>query len=714
MSAPTLVSPANLATSVAVTSTLTWTTVTGSNGYTVYLGTTNPPTTGTSATSTSYTPAPALTAGTTYYWMVASRDPNNNNKEANSAVWSFTTTAASSNGYAYRRTITIGHGNVPNTDQTNFPFLFNSTDPLLKTVANSGHVSNSNGYDIIFTSDAAGTQKLDHEIEYYASATGQLVAWIRIPLLSHLSDTVIYLFYGNSSITTSQENKTGVWDSNYKAVYHMANNAATTTVTDSTSQHPATNLANTNTKATSGQIDGSLTFNGSSDYATAADGSDIQAPNTKTVSFWMKPSDLSGATTYRILCEYSNSSNDWSVVAETAGNADTNTIRADIKVAGVETHLKIADNSIAAGIFYHVAVVFNNSVPSAIYLNGVSSPLLAPKQGILGYGTTTRLTIVARNDNARTFPGVLDEVRISGVVRTGDWIKTEYNNQSSPAAFYALSAESVASGTQAHKITPLAKPTTGVVAEPGTGSAGAAIIPGPPVLDGVRNAASLSAGAISAGEVVILDGSGFSSSGAYAAPSDTTARMPGKLGDTQVFFDGLEAPLLWVRGSQLSAVVPYGVAGRDITRVWVSHKGWNSNVVVQAVSDTVLGVFTQAASGLGPALALNQDGTLNSLDNPAARGSVMTVYFTGSGRTSPPGADGIIAGDNPSRLVDPFSVSIGGHKANVTYAGSAPRMVSGVLQIRFVVPDAIDAGAVSLAVTSGASESQQGVTVNVK
>src|SRR5260370_7193043 len=142
--------------------------------------------------------------------MVASRDPNNNNKEANSAVWSFTTTAASSNGYAYRRTITIGHGNVPNTDQTNFPFLFNSTDPLLKTVANSGHVSNSNGYDIIFTSDAAGTQKLDHEIEYYAPATRQLVAWIRIPPLSHLNDTAIYLFYRNSPTTTTHNTTTTV------------------------------------------------------------------------------------------------------------------------------------------------------------------------------------------------------------------------------------------------------------------------------------------------------------------------------------------------------------------------------------------------------------------------------------------------------------------------------------------------------------------------
>jgi uncharacterized protein (TIGR03437 family) len=181
-----------------------------------------------------------------------------------------------------------------------------------------------------------------------------------------------------------------------------------------------------------------------------------------------------------------------------------------------------------------------------------------------------------------------------------------------------------------------------------------------------------------------------------------------------VFFDGVEAPLLWARGTQLSAVVPYGVAGRDIARVWVSHRGWNSNVVAQVVSDTALGVFTQDASGHGPALALNQDGTLNSPDNPAARGSVMTVYFTGSGRTSPPGYDGMIAGDNPSILVDPFSVLIGGHRANVTYAGSAPRMVSGVLQIRFVVPDAIDASVVTLVVTSGASNSQDGVTVNVR
>jgi hypothetical protein len=61
-----------------------------------------------------------------------------------------------SNGYSYQRAITIDHTKVPNTDQVNFPFLFNTTDPLLATTANGGHVTSPNGYDIIFTSDPAG------------------------------------------------------------------------------------------------------------------------------------------------------------------------------------------------------------------------------------------------------------------------------------------------------------------------------------------------------------------------------------------------------------------------------------------------------------------------------------------------------------------------------------------------------------------------------
>src|SRR5689334_23170379 len=58
------------------------------------------------------------------------------------------------NGYTGRRTVVIDHTKVPNTDQTNFPLLFSGTYTYLATTGNGGGVTNSNGYDIIFTSDA--------------------------------------------------------------------------------------------------------------------------------------------------------------------------------------------------------------------------------------------------------------------------------------------------------------------------------------------------------------------------------------------------------------------------------------------------------------------------------------------------------------------------------------------------------------------------------
>ncbi len=66
----------------------------------------------------------------------------------------------------------------------------------------------------------------------------------------------------------------------------------------------------------------------------------------------------------------------------------------------------------------------------------------------MGYGTVPRFTIGASNDNSHPFPGILDEVRISTIVRSPDWIATEYNNQANPGSFYNLSGESNAAQLQ--------------------------------------------------------------------------------------------------------------------------------------------------------------------------------------------------------------------------------------------------------------------------
>ena len=84
-------------------------------------------------------------------------------------------------GYSYQRAITIDHTRVPNTDLANFPLLISGTYVWLATTANGGQVQNPNGYDIIFTADQAGAQRLDHEIETWRAADGKADIWTPSP-----------------------------------------------------------------------------------------------------------------------------------------------------------------------------------------------------------------------------------------------------------------------------------------------------------------------------------------------------------------------------------------------------------------------------------------------------------------------------------------------------------------------------------------------------
>ena len=165
--------------------------------------------------------------------------------------------------------------------------------PAFATTANGGHVTSSTGNDIIFSTDPNGLTKLDHELEEYNPATGQVIAWVRIPTLSHTVDTVLYVFYGNASITASQQNPTGVWDSNYMGVWHVANNGGQLSLADSTSN--GNNATNNGATSTAGQIDGGMHTNGST-YATIGTPASLAnlAQGQLTVSAWVNSATGNG------------------------------------------------------------------------------------------------------------------------------------------------------------------------------------------------------------------------------------------------------------------------------------------------------------------------------------------------------------------------------------------------------------------------------------
>ena len=110
---------------------------------------------------------------------------------------------------------------------------------------------------------------------------------------------------------------------------------------------------------------------------------------------------------------------------------------------------------------------------------------------------------------------------------------------------------------------------------------------------------------------------------------------------------------------------------------------------------------------------MNQDGSLNSADNPAPAGSVVLLYATGTGQTSPASQDGKIASDALAKAALPVSVQINGQSTDVLYAGSAPGIISGIVQINVMVPEGVS-GAVPVAVQAGNNSGQPATTIAVR
>jgi uncharacterized protein (TIGR03437 family) len=230
----------------------------------------------------------------------------------------------------------------------------------------------------------------------------------------------------------------------------------------------------------------------------------------------------------------------------------------------------------------------------------------------------------------------------------------------------------------------------------------------------ITNAASFKTGAVAPGEIVTLFGSGMGPSTLAAAQLDAIGNVSSVLSGTQVLFDGIAAPLVYVSARQVSAIVPYEVAGQASTQMTVIANGQSSQPIAVPVTATSPALFTADSSGAGQAAAFNQDGTLNGPKSGAAAGSVVILFGTGEGQTLPGGTDGLVANRTLPAPGANVSVTIGGINAPLLYAGAAPQEVAGVLQLNVQVPAGVNPGANAVVVTIGGASSRSDVTVTVK
>jgi len=345
------------------------------------------------------------------------------------------------NGWTYRKRLTIDASRVAG-DLTNFPVLISTTDAdWREDDLYEGHVAQDDGGDIIFTA-GDGITKLDHEIEKYNPETGELVAWVEVRWLSSTTNTDIYIYYGNTSLTEdeNQENPAGVWDANYKLVQHLQEETPDPHEDSTSNNNDSTSVSVTTQGSATGKIDGADEFDGNDDVISIASANSLNLSNDFTLECWAKRSEFS-TNSYVMLSKLYDPQYSWKLSFDVTDNY----IRFDVYDTSIANYVSVEsfDMAVTDTNWHHVVARSDNGTLN-LFLDGSQS------------NQTNSIGANVRHDSEPLyigaskwtvpgdwFQGLLDEARISNVARSAEWIQTEYNNQRAPAAFYTVGIEEV-------------------------------------------------------------------------------------------------------------------------------------------------------------------------------------------------------------------------------------------------------------------------------
>jgi uncharacterized protein (TIGR03437 family) len=166
---------------------------------------------------------------------------------------------------------------------------------------------------------------------------------------------------------------------------------------------------------------------------------------------------------------------------------------------------------------------------------------------------------------------------------------------------------------------------------------------------------------------------------------------PTSLGGVQVLFDGTPAPVLYAQSGQVNVQAPVEIAGQTSSTITLQYGGNTFGPVTVPLQFAQPALFRLQVGVTAQALAENQDGSLNGPSNPAAPGSVVTLWGTGFPPLTSPCATGGLNPDSAVNLAPGYSVIMVGGGA-VQYAGAAPTLACGVVQIDMQVPASAASG----------------------
>ena len=437
---PSLTLPANAATSQLIAPTLTWGAVTGASTYNLTVSTVSDFSAGVldypGLASTSQGLA-GLTYSTQYFWKVQAVN-SIGDTGISSTVWNFTTRGEPENysGFASTKKIVLNtdtSGANVTTTVSNFPVL------VRLNASNAPDVfATSNGTDIRFT-NASSTVHLPYQIERW-DATKQLAEiWVKVDTVRPNNSTQYINLLWNKSDAPDSSNGTWVFDTanGFQAVWHLNETTGSTNKDATINAFNGTPIAMTDTVGIIGQ---GKVFDGSTSYmntvGTSTGKLSFDASSYYTLSAWIYSDIISGGD-YIIskgqdhYALYIRSTSPYNLAI-----AETNTRRESAEIASAGM----------AGRWVHTVGVRNGASVS-LYVDGALATSTMTTAGATR--STTPVVQLGRrsSDGLQYFDGIMDEVEISNVVRSADWIKLSYKNQKAVDLLTAIAPTSLTYAT---------------------------------------------------------------------------------------------------------------------------------------------------------------------------------------------------------------------------------------------------------------------------
>lgn len=351
-------------------------------------------------------------------------------------------------GYSYRKQITISNTNV-GADLLYFPVLVASTSD---SEIGAGVSDTTNGHDIRFTS-SNGSTLLTYERESFSVTSGSASFnfWVRVPTVATAAPTVIYIYYGKASDAgtdwtgqtstmtdcTAITNAQCVWkegsSQNFATVYHLkeTGSGSSSDYKDATANaNNGGQSSNEPTHTDSGRVNGAQSFNGSTNYISLPNASSIKPALPITISAFIKSANV-GAFGGILMNDNYNQNTSGAYYGVEMDQSNAGKLRVaygdGLGAASSNRRNKFGVTAMSANTWYHVASVIQGSTNMNLYLNGVDDGgTYSGTGGTLAYSSAQGR--IGEMDSNLRFNGIIDELRISNVVRTAPWLKFEYCN----------------------------------------------------------------------------------------------------------------------------------------------------------------------------------------------------------------------------------------------------------------------------------------------